>query len=130
MTPPASGDFTWVNQGSSTVADTKGMMVLTTASSALGQSALLVKTAPATPYTITVCMFALTGRYITSQAIAQYGICWRESALARLFTYGLGMSSYHWRICLRSMDEPHDLSADQFMYCLSMPQHRSGFGLR
>ena len=30
MTPPVSGDFTWVNQGQSTVADTKGMMVLTT----------------------------------------------------------------------------------------------------
>ena len=31
MVPPASGDFTWVNQGTSTVATTKGMMVLTTA---------------------------------------------------------------------------------------------------
>ena len=28
FTPPVSTDYTWVNQGSSTVADTKGMMVL------------------------------------------------------------------------------------------------------
>ena len=37
MTPPASGDFSWVNQGSATVADTKGMMVVTAPSSCVGR---------------------------------------------------------------------------------------------
>ncbi len=59
MTPPASADFAWVNQGTSTAADTKGMMVLTTPSVASGENLrCLVKSAPATPYEITVAMLA------------------------------------------------------------------------
>ena len=116
MAPPAYGDFTWVNQGSSTVADSKGMMVLTTATSASDSLRLLVKTAPSTPYTITVCMFALTGPYITSQAIPQYGICWRDSASGKILTYGPGMSSYYGAFAYAQWTNYSTLSAGQFMY--------------
>ena len=82
FTPPASGDFTWVNQGSATVADTKGMMVLTTPSVASGESLrCLVKSAPATPYEITVAMLAQSPGYSTNN-VSQFGICWRESGSA------------------------------------------------
>jgi len=116
LAPPAYGDFTWVNQGSSTVADSKGMMVLTTATSASDSLRLLVKTAPSTPYTITVCMFALTGPYITSQAIPQYGICWRDSASGKILTYGPGMSSYYGAFAYAQWTNYSTLSAGQFMY--------------
>jgi len=118
LAPPAYGDFTWVNQGSSTVADSKGMMVLTTATSASDSLRLLVKTAPSTPYTITVCMFALTGPYITSQAIPQYGICWRDSGSGKILTYGPGMSSYYGAFAYAQWTNYSTLSAGQFMYSL------------
>jgi len=95
MTPPASGDFTWVNQGSAAVADSKGMMVLTTPNVTSGESLrCLVKSAPGTPYEITVAMLALSPPYTTASAMAQYGICWRESGSGKLLTYGWGMGSY------------------------------------
>jgi len=95
FTPPDSGDFTWVNQGTATVANSKGMMVLTTPNVASGESLrCLVKAAPATPYEITVAMLALSPTYTTASAMAQYGICWRESGSGKLLTYGWGMASY------------------------------------
>lgn len=94
FTPPASGDFTWVNQGTATVADTKGMMVLTTPSVASGESLrCLVKTAPATPYEITVAMLAQSPGYSTNN-VSQFGICWRESGSGKLLTYGFGTQNY------------------------------------
>jgi hypothetical protein len=94
FTPPASGDFTWINQGSATVADTKGMMVLTTPSVASGENIrCLVKSAPATPYEITVAMLAQSPRYTTNN-VSQFGICWRESGSGKLLTYGWGMQNY------------------------------------
>jgi len=95
MTPPASADFTWVNQGTSAVADSKGMMVLSPAGVASGESIrALVKTAPGTPYEITVAMLALSPSYTTATAIAQYGVCWRESGSGKLLLYGPGIGSY------------------------------------
>lgn len=94
MTPPASGDFSWINQGTATVADTKGMMVLTTPSVASGENIrCLVKSAPATPYEITVAMLAQSPLYTTTN-VSQFGICWRESGSGKLLTYGFGAQNY------------------------------------
>jgi hypothetical protein len=95
VTPPASADFTWVNQGTSTVTDTKGMMVLNTPSSASADSLrCLVKSAPATPYTITVGFLAQNPIYTSSYYTPQFGVCWRESSSGKLLTYGWGSNNY------------------------------------
>lgn len=53
MTTPVNGDFSWVNQGSSTVAQTYGPIVLVTPQGGGTNFVGRVKTAPSTPYTIT-----------------------------------------------------------------------------
>ena len=39
-------------------------------------------------------MLALSPTYTTASAMAQYGICFRESGSGKLLTYGFGMASY------------------------------------
>jgi hypothetical protein len=113
MTPPASADFTWVNQGSSTVTDTKGMMVLAPAGVASGENVrALVKTAPSTPYEITVAMLALSPPYTTATAMAQYGVCWRESGSGKLLLYGWGMASYPTTFNYTQMTNPTTVSTN------------------
>lgn len=118
MTPPASGDFTWVNQGTSTVTDTKGMMVVVPQSSASTDSLrLLVKSAPGTPYEITVCLLALAPEYTSSQSIAQHGICWRDSSSGKIITYGWGPnSSYSHYFRYDQWTNYTTLSGNQFSY--------------
>lgn len=116
MTPPVSGDFSWVNQGTSTVTATKGMMVLAPQSSASDSLRLLVKTAPATPYTITVAMLPLSGTYTTSYAIPQFGICWRDSASGKILTYGWGCQSYALNFAYAQWTNHTTLSAGQYQY--------------
>ena len=116
MTPPVSGDFTWVNQGSSIAAATKGMMVLTPQTSASDSLRLLVKTAPATPYTITVCILPQCGPYVTSNVIPQYGICWRDSASGKILTYGWGLQTYPHSFVYAQWTNYTTLSAGQYMY--------------
>ena len=117
MTPPASADFTWVNQGSAAVADTKGMMVLTTPSSTSTDSLrCLVKSAPGTPYEITVGMLAQSPLYVSSSVIPQFGICWRDSVSGKLLTYGWGMSNYPLYFMYAQWTNPTTLSGGIFSY--------------
>jgi len=117
MTPPASGDFSWVNQGTATVADTKGMMVLTTPSVSSGESLrCLVKSAPSTPYEITVCMLAQSPVYTSAQTAAQFGICWRDSASSKLLTYGWASTTYPMQFSYDQWTNHTTLSANQFSY--------------
>jgi hypothetical protein len=119
MTPPDSGDFTWVNQGSATVAASKGMMVLSTPASVSSDSLrCLVKNVPSTPYEITVGMLALSPSYVSASTIAQYGICWRESGSGKLLTYGVGMTSYPTSFSYSQWTNPTTLSANQFQYSI------------
>ena len=110
MTPPASGDFTWVNQGTATVADTKGMMVLTTPSVASGDSLrLLVKSAPATPYEITVAMLAQSPPILHN---VRHSAVWHLLAGERFgqaaHLTASGTSNYPLILLLHPMDESHD----------------------
>jgi len=95
VTPPSSGDFTWVNQGTATVADTKGILVVTAPSHASADGLhCLVKSAPATPYKITVGFLAQDPLYLNAWNVPQFGVCWRESSSGKLLTYGWGSSNY------------------------------------
>ena len=115
VTPPASGDFTWVNQGTATVADTKGMMVLTTPSHASADSMrCLVKSAPATPYKIIVGFLAQNPIYLNSYYVPQFGVCWRESSSGKLLTYGWGSNNYPYYFFYSQWTNETTLSAGQF----------------
>jgi hypothetical protein len=95
MTPPVIGDFTWVNQGTSTVTTRGGMMVLEPQGVASGENLrLLVKAAPATPYKITVAMLAQSCNY-TAGDVEQFGVCWRESGSGKLICYGFNSGQYY-----------------------------------
>jgi len=97
MKPPVSGDFAvgWINQGTSTVTATKGMLVLAPQAVASGDSLrLLVKAAPATPYKITVAFIAQSPVYHGTYHTAQYGVCWRESGSGKIITLGPGTGNY------------------------------------
>lgn len=54
--PGVCADFTWVNQGTATCTDAGGAIVLTGPVGAGDNHRMLVKTAPATPYTITAAV--------------------------------------------------------------------------
>ncbi|MBN2132406.1 MAG: hypothetical protein JW741_23090, partial [Sedimentisphaerales bacterium] len=111
FTPPVIGDFSWVNQGSATVTDRKGMTVLETPSVASGENLrVLVKSAPATPYDITVAMMASGPIYTTSLVTPQFGFCCRESSSGKLLTYGFGFNSYPFRFQYAQMTSPTSLS--------------------
>jgi len=110
--PPVIGDFSWVNQGSATVTDRKGMMVLETPSVASGENLrLLVKSAPTTPYEITVAMMAFGPIYTTSNAVPQFGFCCRESSSGKLLTYGFGFNNYPFRFQYAQWNSPTSLSS-------------------
>jgi len=124
VTPPASSDFSWVNQGSSTVADTKGMMVLTAPSHASADALhLLVKSAPATPYKITVGFLAQNPIYTNSYYIPQFGVCWRESGSGKLLTYGWGSNNYPMYFYYAQWTNEMTLSAGQFSNGFGTPPH-------
>jgi hypothetical protein len=113
FTPPDSADFSWVNQGGATVAMSKGMMVLSTPGVASGENIrAFVKTAPATPYEITVAMLALSPTYTTASAMAQYGVCWREGGSGKLLLYGPGMASYPTTFNYTQMTNPTTVSTN------------------
>ena len=115
VTPPASGDFSWVNQGSAIVTDTTGMMVLKTPSSASADSLrCLVKSAPGTPYTITVGFLAQRPIYTNSSVSPQFGVCWRESSSGKLLTYGWGTNNYPLFFQYAQWTNETTISAGQF----------------
>ena len=111
FTPPVIGDFSWVNQGAATVTERKGMAVLETPSVASGENLrCLVKSAPATPYEITIAMMAFGPIYTTSSAVPQFGFCCRESGSGKLLTYGFGFNSYPFRFQYAQFNSPTSLS--------------------
>ena len=117
MKPPSSGDFTWVNQGTATVADTCGMMVLTTPSVSSGENLrLLVKSAPSAPYTITACILPQSPIYTSSGYYAQFGVCWRDSSSGKIITYGWGMQNYPTYFSYDQWTNYTTISGNQFQY--------------
>lgn len=85
MTPPVDGDFSWVNQGGSTVDTTNGGIFLLAPATALTNLRVRVKTAPSPPYTITAALL------VRSPGInfAGVGLCFRQSSDGKLATLGL-----------------------------------------
>jgi len=88
LTPPVSGDFAWVNQGTASIDTTFGGVYLEAAAAAGEDVKIRKKAAPATPYTI-------TAGFIPNMAIinsATIGIGFRQSSDGKLVTLGLQCS--------------------------------------
>jgi hypothetical protein len=84
IAPPSVASLTWVNQGSSTATNTNGGLLMVSA-----QFSLLVKTAPATPYTF--IMGAIVNG--VSTVFQNTGIVIRDSGTGKLQTWGLSYSN-------------------------------------
>lgn len=81
-TPPVSGDFSWVNQGSATVDTTYGGVYLEAPVSASANLRCRVKSAPSAPYTITA--WFRTFFVIGTQAA---GLCFRQSSDGKIHVF-------------------------------------------
>ena len=108
--PPNDADFAWINQGSGTVSVFDNKIYLRAPTSASDSVVIRKKSAPATPYTITVGV-------IPNHHSADYnrtGIGWRESSSGKLILFGLRFySSGGGRtICLEKFTNPTTFSAD------------------
>ncbi len=99
FTPPPASDvpWAWVNQGGASIADNKGMTVLTAPTGAANNLRLRVKSAPATPYRITVAMIAQDPP-MTSSYCGEWGVCWRDSVSAKIVTFGFGRYTDTWPV--------------------------------
>lgn len=86
MTDPAlAAPTTWVNQGTASVATTNGGIYLAAPGTAGNNIRARVKTAPSTPYTITMAF--LPSRL--NQTNYTMGLCFRQSSDGKLCTFGI-----------------------------------------
>jgi hypothetical protein len=74
--PPAVASWSWVNQGSSVATDTQGGIYMTIPVSASENLRCLVRTPPATPYTVTAVLFGI-GHAVATNSI---GLVHRQSS--------------------------------------------------
>lgn len=80
--PTIAGPTTWVNQGSSAVSPTNGGIILTGAATGSGANLVLqVKTAPATPYTITAYLMPPC---TMGKRFHGYGLCFRQTSTSEI----------------------------------------------
>ena len=86
LTPPVDGDFSWVNQGSATKTTGNGYVAIADTDAGGDQLRMRVKSAPSTPYTITLGFlptFAGGGSFGYSA-----GMCVRQSSDGKVIVCG------------------------------------------
>lgn len=76
---------TWVNQGSATIDTTLGGAILKYISEASDQIRARVKTAPGTPYSVTIGFIPT----MIGGSFPNVGVCWRESGSGKLVTVSI-----------------------------------------
>jgi hypothetical protein len=85
--PPPSSVWSWVNQGSATVDQSRGPIYLYTPTTGGNSFRCRMKTAPPVPYTITLHMRTM----MENPGGENYFVfVWRENATGELVTFGLG----------------------------------------
>lgn len=109
LTQPVSGDFSWVNQGGASVSTTNGGIFLSAPASASDSLRCRVKSAPATPYTITALMLPL----LYSENYHHCGLLFRESGTGELATmhFAVGLDAAL-KIQVTKWDSPTAWNAD------------------
>lgn len=86
LTPPVNGDFSWVNQGTASVAAANGYVALSGPDAGGDNLRMRVKSAPSTPFTITVgCLPCCAGGTYEFSA----GFCLRQSSDGKVIVYGI-----------------------------------------
>ncbi len=88
LTKPVSGDFTWVNQGSTTLNSTNGALNLVLPATGVANASMLVKTAPSLPYYVDFCVLG----HVRHSQTYHYGFVWRESSTGKYVSAG-----YRWQ---------------------------------
>lgn len=103
-----SSSFTWVNQGTSTVADlaNSSSIRMRPQTGTGGNIRLLKRTAPATPYTIYTALAPVYSQIGTN--ITHGGLAWRENATGKLKVIALA------RHIITTNDRPHQVNYGQY----------------
>lgn len=83
MTPPVSGNFTWVNQGSASVTTTNGGVVLYAPATSGNNYRIRKKAAPTPPYTITAAFLA-TAMQVNYTSM---GLLFRQSSNGKMHSW-------------------------------------------
>lgn len=87
--PPVNSDFSWVNQGSSTIVDnTENVVLKADGTGAAANVVARVKTAPTVPYTITAYIQPL----VWSKPFQSYGLIFRQSSDGKLAIFDILMT--------------------------------------
>lgn len=90
MTPPDNASFSWVNQGSATVDTTYGGIYLEGPPNGSNSVRMRVKSAPGTPYTLTV---AIQGGPLTVN-YQDVGLIFRESGTSKAIYFRLDSTGF------------------------------------
>ena len=90
MTLPVNGDFSWVNQGPATVTTKNGVLLMKDNDASSGFSMRMrVKSAPATPWTVTIATYA---NHQTDDD-THSGLVVRESSTGKFHTCAYGVTT-------------------------------------
>lgn len=84
--PPVSSGFTWINQSTTTVSDVLDALLITSLTGGASDMHCLVKTAPATPWTVTI---GFLFNALTMAGNGHAGLCFRQSSDGKLHRYGI-----------------------------------------
>lgn len=107
MTLPVDGSFSWVNQGSAGTSTVNGAVVLTApVGSNSDNLRLRVKSAPATPYTITIAFSALSW----SLNYFMFGLVFRESSSGKLIICNYHTEAATWGFEVAKFNSPTSYS--------------------
>lgn len=85
LTPPVNGDFSWVNQGSATITDATSHVVLNDSNTGADQLRMRIKSAPSTPYTITIAFMVVCASGTWNYSA---GMCVRQSSDGKVIICG------------------------------------------
>lgn len=91
VTPLTTADFTWNNQGTASITDQNGSIILN-APTATGENArVLYRSAPTPPYSV-IAAFQACG-IVESGCYQNFGFAWRQSTTGKF--YGFGMAAHN-----------------------------------
>jgi hypothetical protein len=117
LTPPVDASFSWVNQGSATVTAAKDAIVLSDVMAASDNTRLRVKSAPSTPYTITML---LVGTFVP-RAFVGVVAAFRDSVsgkIIRFACYGPNNTGGQIDISVDKMNSPTSFNSS---YSVNVP---------
>ena len=121
---PPTG-WTWVNQGAATVDTSKGAIHLAAPSTAPTQLRAYVRTAPATPWTVTACVSLLPTLSTTSGAFAVGGLVYRESGTGEMITFVVtwvyDATASYYTITSGKLNSATSFSAPYFAHRIAAP---------